>query len=363
MIQAAAEPAQLSMEDAKMSQLDFGNIERGKDATLRVRLKNSGGVAASIAPLNMPPFFIATPLAELQVEPNSSKELVFAFKPDMPGKYEKVLTVASTGGDLSFTARATMVDPRRPGAASTANPAIGIQNPHTPARMTAPGRQSIGSGSTSSSSAPPVPSLPVTAAAKPTPAVQPVASETTPEDGPQMTAKAAALGMVQQFGLGLESLPVFRSQLVDPMQAVRAFDVGAEHVVLGWLLPEQNPPATVRVETAQFVFNKELKTVLKTWAEVKGWQPAQAPEGAGAARIEGLVAGRQYEFRVLGVDSQGRLSKGSDIVSIQTLPPSYFSKEWIIAGIILLLLGIAGWGYYQQRQRLSAPARGRLSAA
>jgi hypothetical protein len=359
-ISAPAEPAQLALVNTAQQELNFGSIERGRDATVKVSFKNGGGQVAAISPLNLPPFFIATPTAELIVPPGGSKEVVFAFKPDMPGKYEKSLTLSSTGGDLTFKATATMVDPRR-GPGNGVNPATGIQNPHTPAGKSSPPPRatSARSSSAESPSAPPVPSLPATPArdTEPSPSSSSAggaatANASAESSGRPTGAKAALLGMVQQFGVGLDSLPQFQSPTVDPMQAVRAFDLGPDFVVVGWLLPEQNPPASVRLECAKTTYNAELRAPLKTWEEVKTWQPASAPEGAGAARISGLQPNRQYEFRVLGVDSQGLLSKGSDLLTIQTPDAPFFTSRLIVGSLVTLLLAYAAWSFFRQRKQL-----------
>jgi hypothetical protein len=111
------------------------------------------------------------------------------------------------------------------------------------------------------------------------------------------------------------------------------------------------------------VYQPELKTFIKRWDEVKGWSLSHAPEGSGAARIEGLQPEMQYEFRVLGTDSQGLLSKPSDILIINTIAAPWFSMERLVGLAVVALVLLAGWNYYKRRQLLLQPRRDRLATA
>jgi hypothetical protein len=348
LIHADPEPAQLKLAEGQTSELDFGSVQKGRDATLKILVENHGGVAASLQPLSVPPFFIATPSVELVVEPKNKKEITLAFKPDHAGDYNKKININSTGGSLALTLKASLADIQRKTLGTLQNPALSIQNPHTPAnKISAPvrntGKAATGTNITNALTAP-------NAQAKPTPTLE--EHSAPPKPSPTMTqkekadfAKLLTLGYMHRNGIGIESMASKQSQVINPMQAVRAFEIGANYIVLGWLLPEENPPQKVRIEVAQRIAGKDLMHSAKIWVEVKDWKVAQAPEGAGAARIQGLNASNSYEFRVLGEDSEGKFSKASDILLVTTGPaPKLLDKLWV-AIIILVLLAFAAWAY------------------
>lgn len=116
-------------------------------------------------------------------------------------------------------------------------------------------------------------------------------------------------------------------------------EAGQEELVIHWKNPSVEP-ARYQLEVPLRLTSKNGIAV-KTWKPVTNWKNTPAPEGMSAARIEGLEPGGRYEFRVCGVDSDGKLSPPSDIIMVSTLPPIKMPLwVWTLLGSLVALAAL-----------------------
>lgn len=352
MVRAEPEPAQIRLENVAQGSVDFGKIEKGKKGESIVTILNDGGAPAVLKLENSPPFsLLLKDSSALMLEPGKSLALTLLFAPEQPGSFNGSLSVSGNAGRVAITARGQMFDPKRPASLTT-----GIENPHTPARPTAAPvmpRESASKPRSASKVPPPVtpPSLSKPSlVAAPAPEAEPtiLAPEPAPSASQgnalrsleKMDSKTALIyGQLATYGLGLESLPEFKSKILDPVPAIGVSEAGRDYVVLTWSAPKVEPKEYL-IQTSQLVRNEATGLPLKSWRNVDGWTPVTVPAGSAAAKIEGLLPDTEYELRVLGVDHEGKLSPSSDLLRVFTQPP-FTIPGWVWQLLMGVVLAVA----------------------
>jgi hypothetical protein len=157
----------------------------------------------------------------------------------------------------------------------------------------------------------------------------------------KMGSRAHALyGHLATYGMGVEMLPEFKSNILEPVPAIGVSDAGRDYLVLNWTSPKVEPKQYL-IQTSRYVLNKATGLPMKTWVNVDGWKPVTMPAGSSAARIDGLQPSTEYEWRVLGVDREGKLSPASALLRVITLPPLTI-PGWVwqlaTAGLAVIIL-------------------------
>jgi len=342
-VNAAPEPAQVKLLQPENGRLDFGTIQKGSRAERTIRLANAGGEDLVLNITDSPPFIMSKDKA-LRVPPSASEEFVLTFETDQGGKYDKTLHIGGNGGTISLSVLAVLNDPRRTGAVPKG---AGIENPHldrAPSRVRQPGPERS-SGPEKPVPAPEV-TVPVTISKPPPAAPAPVTEGQA--SGAELLRKQV-LAYTAAVGVGPGDAPGNRSRTLEQISDIGVLEAGREHLVLAWKNPAVEP-ARFEVETPLQLRGQDFKSSVKTWIPVKNWTPAPAPDGASAARIEGLAPGARYEFRVAGVDADGKYSKASNIVMVSTLPPFRMPGWlWVLTGGLVLMAVLMIY-----RQRLAA---------
>ncbi len=356
---AEAEPAQIKLAAPADAKIDFGKVEKGKPGEASLTLTNQGGQLLIAKVLSLPaPFLFAESPDNASIEPGKSATFKLKFAPEQPGEYSNTLSIGGNGGNVSIALRGSFVDAKR--APVTAGATSG--NPHAPPRQrdvdAAPKRESV---STPASAPPPVPPPSVPASLKyvqPVPAPsasQPPVAAASPQSKPGIedkppgpnavdalrTAPADGLklqSLLSSYGFGLESLPMFQSKILDRVPAIGLKDAGRDYIELAWQLPKVEPKQFI-VQTAVLIRNEKTGLPIKGWKNVENWQPvARMPAGTAGARIDGLQPGAEYEWRVIGMDSEGKLSQASDILRT-AMPAITRTPLWVwslIGGAVLM---------------------------
>lgn len=333
-VQAEPEPPQIKLESPANGKIDFGKLEKGKSGEARISLFNAGGAAAILKLTNVPPFVATAASASVIIEPGKSHSVVVGFIPEQPGTYNANYVIGGNAGKVEVALTGTMFDPKRPNAGTTA-PAISNPNlvPTKAATSAANDPRSKAAAAKAKPTTPP-PALPASlsivpakraTATEPTKA-KPEAASTSPGGTPKVAfsemskSDVVMFGRLATFGFGAESLPQFQSKILDPVTSIGVSEAGRDYLVLTWTPPKVEPKEYL-VQTSSLVPNKTTGLLLKSWKNVEGWKPVVGPGGTMAGKIEGLSPGMEYEWRVLGVDHEGKLSQSSDLIRVSTMPP------------------------------------------
>ena len=369
LVSAEPKPAEIRLVGPADGKLDFGAITKGKKAELKVTIINDGGVPAVLQASQAPPFFIVTDLPKVKAEPGKQEEITLSFAPELPGTFNQSIVIGGNAGHIDLMLRGSMTDPSRPstgvaagatGMAQAIRPrdvdTKGLPAPVRPtvapipsARVPAPEPVEPAPVRVPAPTASPSPERPKTVQAAPTAAVAPAA---TPEPSAPASAKPEfrmsklssgaldAYGQLLTYGVSPTQLPAFQSQTIDPVPQLGALERGADYVVLMWKDPKV-APSKYMIETSYRVKNDATGLWLKTWKPVEPWSPAKSPAtGITAGKIAGLQSDSMYEFRVVGIDPEGKFSKASDIIQITTSSP-FQMPNWVWLSLaIVVLLGV-----------------------
>ena len=367
-VHAEPEPPQIKLESPANGKIDFGKIEKGKSGEARISLLNVGGATAILKLNNAPPFIATAAASSVIIEPGKSQSIVIGFVPEQPGTYSANFVVGGNAGKVEVPLSGSMFDPKRPNAGTTGPT---ITNPNlvpTKTSAAAPTDPRSKAAAAKTKAKTPAPAMPASLAIVPNkraetndppPAPKPSAEEAPDGGTPRVALSSMSkrdvnmFGRLASFGFGAESLPQFQSKILDPVTSIGISEAGRDYLVLTWSPPKVEPKEYL-VQTSSLVPNKATGLLLKTWSNVPGWKPVVGSGGQMAGRIEGLDAGHEYEWRVLGVDHDGKFSQSSDIIRVRTLPP-FEMPLWFWLFISGALLGTGAIIYRRvQAQRALA---------
>lgn len=365
MIYADPKPAQIRLVTPSDGKIDFGTVQKGKKVEARISLTNDGGVPAVLQASQVPPFLINTELSKVKAEPGQMEEIVIAFAPELPGVYNQTLSIGGNAGRIELAIRGTMVDPSRPntGTAPGASVPGGAARPKEVEAV--PARPSSSRPSASAPAVPPAPA-PVMVSrpppSAPAPAPRPSASAAAP--APEAPAKKpelilpmskmspqqlAAYGKLVSFGVSPTTVPQFQSDAIERVPSIGVAERGKDNITLLWEEPKIAPTKYL-VETSYMVQNTATGLWLKVWKPHDAWEKVKSPKpGIAAAKVTALTPETRYELRVLGIDKDGKFSRPSDIVQVETISP-FRLPGWIwpaLGAVILLAVVYTG---YQLKQ-------------
>lgn len=352
-VYAEPEPAQIRVASPADGRVDFGKVEKGKKGEAMIGIANDGGLPAVLKFTQAPPFVLAQGESSAVVPAGQSISVALMFAPDQPGSYKGSFGIAGTGGRLDVAVSGVLFDPRRPGSAADQDK---IENPHGPVRpkATAPAAPRESATKPAVKASAQAPSMPASLSKPPPPSAAPVvatpAASVNSSGGDQdsdglvyskMSPQAVELfGRLATFGAGAEIVPQFRSSILEPVPAIGVKEAGKDYLVLHWQSPKVEPKSYL-VQESFYVMNKATGIPLKTWKNVDGWEPVTAPAGTAAARIAGLTPATQYEYRVLGVDNEGKFSPPSDLLQV-ALPAVSGLPGWLwlllVGGALMLVV-------------------------
>ena len=363
-VSALPEPAQPRLVSPADGKIAFGTVEKGKSGEAKFIVANDGGEELILTIADSPPFVVGREVP-LVVAGGGQVEYALKFQSEQGGNFTKQISIIGGASKLSLNVTGTLLDPRRP-----MQPGKGpaVENPHldkaNPSRKPA----SAPTTSTRQSASAPVVAAPVAEPARPLvmaqPAPAPAAAKppeapTAPletssklQDGYQKLAKMPVMARTaalyaSNFGYGQSDVPEFKSSTLTSVAGIGLMDVGRDHLVLSWANPEVEP-ARYQIEIPVRVPGDAGAPAMKIWKPLAEWKDVTAPEGMSAARIDGLAPGLQYEFRICGVDADGKMSKPSDIITVATMPPLRMPWwAWMVLGCVVLLAGVL---ILQQRQ-------------
>ncbi len=365
LISALAEPAQIQLLAPIGANTDLGIINKGSEAKVILSIANIGGTNAELSLLVPPPYTLLDDRADLRVEPRQTKNFTLAFKPEQPGKYDTLITIDGNAGKIPLSLKASMVDPARPAkAAPVANPKNA--DPYRPIILGGAPNKSAPTAAKPGTTGPTTlqinaPSAPVatpttsTSATPPAPAVpgDDGALKTTVSPSKFGTANAAFFNYMANYGIGAEILPELRSKTLQRVEQIGVVDATTDTIVVGWMPPEVKPKS-YSLQTSGRVRNEATGMTMKSWKNIDKWEPVEMPNGAVAARVSNLAPQTPYEFRVLGIDDEGKLSRASDILTVTTAAP-YSVPSWlwtllitIIGAIIIVILRRVQAGHWQR---------------
>ncbi len=362
MISAEPSPAHIVLVSPKDGKVDFGTVIKGKVPEVKVSVLNDGGVTAVLKATQVPPFLITTDLSSLNAETGKTVEFVVSFNPDLPGSYTQAITIGGNAGHLELMMKGTMMDPARPPGSTP-----GAGGAHAPVRPreteVVPPRPSVSRPSVSGPTVLPAPtpvmvSRPPPVAPAPEPAAQPSPAPAAADskDGKPLVsfkdmapAEVVRYANLMNFGISASTAPPLQSHSIDPVPNIGVMERNRDNLVLVWEAPKVEP-SNYLIESSYLVKNAATGMFLKTWKPFTEWKREKSPgQGLTAARLTELTPETRYEFRVLGIDKEGKFSTPSSIVQVATASP-FRLPGWtwqVLTALILLAIAYTGYQFKQ----------------
>ena len=344
LIDAAPEPAQAALVSPKDSVIDFGTVPKGQTAQSKVVLQNVGGEPAVLAAQAAPPFRVVESDSAVSIASGASRELVVEGLSEQAGKFTGNIIFSGSGGKLSMTAKLTVTDPSTP---QPIRPMTG-GNPRSVRVPVAKASGAAGVAPLAGASSRPVapPPKPADAAKAGGAATADGAAAETGRRVPLSKVETALLGYLSTFGMPTpKELLSARLQKIERIELVRQ---GKDQLVLAWKEPAEKPES-YRLEEGYRVRNEPTRRWLKAWHEMPNVEKIAGEAGKHTVRITKLLPGSNYEFRVLGVDKDGKVSEPSDIHRFSTGKPWRW-PSWTWQALVALALVIFLFVYYRLKR-------------
>ncbi len=336
LIDAAPEPAQAVLITPQNALLDFGTLPKGKIGQSKVVLQNIGGEPAVLAAQAAPPFRVVESDSAVSIAPGESREMIVEGMSAQAGKFTGNVLFSGTGGKLSIATKFTVIDPDTPQPIRPSSTPSGRSLRVPVAKAT---KSLITPMSPVVDSVPP----PESATKKPVaaPAPTPVPEATTAPVEPGKLAvlsdrQALVMSYVATYGLPISK--DLRSTHLQKIESIELVEQSRDHFVLAWKEPADKP-AGYLLEQGYQVRNQATGRWLKAWVAMPGVQPIKGDAAKHTVRVSNLQPSTRYEFRLLGVDKDGKVSEPSDIHFFATAEPwRWPAWTWqALVGVALLI--------------------------
>lgn len=315
LITAEAQPAHLQLVAPAEKLLDFGAVKQREGAEREFTIANHGGQDLLATFTLRPPFDIEELGQTIRLEPGQQRRFVVKLDSRAAGKIDSSLEISGAAQKAVVKLQATVV-----GAAKTSPPRANSARPSTVRPSVAEvNRPKVASDRPASAtpekktSPPPAPS----------------------GKGAKIDANAVVAAVLATQGFSAELLSI--NPHLERVTKIEAHGATQSGLVLSWPQPKVKP-VSWRVEAASDGYRRETGMLAKFWEPISNWR---AVEGKDADKISvhvnALNPGTFYEFRVMGVDAEGKVSAPSPSIVVATLPvwrvPSWVWRVLVIAAL------------------------------
>ena len=328
-VEAKPKPPVLQILVPASLALDFGAVQQSAPASREVVLSNAGGESLILQASTRPPYKVDQLAGSLRIEPKAQARFKVILQTEqlgaVPGELD--LNVGSFRAKIALSAdvqqNAAMKEPANPGL--TGSPTgKGTLAGLSPEQASAAQAATAGSAAATAPDADMIPQNIFEGRSK---------------------QQAALLAYIAEKGL-----PMPKDKVNPFLERITSLDLVSKSrndAVLAWPRPGVMPSGWV-VEKAGQTLNPTTGLIIKTWSRYKQWEPTEVDGDRIGMRILGLEPSTVYEFRVMGVDREGKVAEPTVSMRVETDEPWRLSP-WFWR---LLMLGLASAaGYYLYRLR------------
>lgn len=327
-VDAKPKPAVLQILVPASLALDFGAVQQSAPASREVVLSNAGGEALVLQASTRPPYKTDEHANSLRIEPKAQARFKVTLQTEqlgaVPGELD--LNVGAFRTKIALSAEvqqnALMKEPS-PTIAGTPSGGVTLKQGSV---ATAPGAED---------------------------------PDLIPQDifAGKSKQHAAMLAYIAEKGLPLPKNKV--NPFLERILSLDLVSKSRNEAVLAWPRPTVMPSGWV-VEKASQQLNPSTGLIIKEWSRHKEWEPTEVDGDRIGIRILGLEPLTAYEFRVLGVDREGKVAEPTISMRLVTDEPWRISP-WFWRIIMLTVAGLAAYYLYRLRQgdfRFSSGATG-----
>ncbi len=289
---AVPEPASIQ---ATPPELDFGKLTAGSSGRLVLKLQNTGATDALLKLQSPEIIILGDGVTAIPLAAGSSAELIVRLQPPGIENINEELSISWDGGSLQV-----------PVSATTVSEQISVEPAVTPAQQS--------------------PGIAVTG---------PESVEAPQKSSPLTTQIYAP-----------DAFADLRDDSLPTPQSISVHDVGHDWAVLSW--QQQSDTQSYLIEIRWLQRGEGKYPVIK-WFEFTDAK-INSEQGKYFARLQNLVPGVHFRFRISTRQPDGSLSQPQSAPLFRTLPASQASFPWMPILVIgtLILVGIVGWRRFKR---------------
>lgn len=285
-IQAKPSPGKLEFVQLKENLLNFESVAYGEKKSLSVIVKNAGGESIAASVKVSPPFKLAEEMDLLRL--NSQKLKMFEI--ELEGAGEGIAAgsfeVSTATQTLSVPLRGLIQPKEDPQSEEIMNPSKHLGGTERPKKSF------------------------------------------VDSDGERVRSKAEIKLMGILMTQGVPIPPQLLNSKLPSVEQIEVEEITSKSVVLSWAAPQQKPEKWI-IQTSKMVRLKEFDMPVKVWSLVNSFEmSSEATNGKLTAKVENLRPATQYEFRVLAVDTEHKLSPPKTTVLLATLSGWKLNPWW-----------------------------------
>lgn len=337
LVTAEAQPAHLVLVSPSQRTVDLGTLEQRAPSEQEFIIGNTGGQDLLATLSVLPPFSIEETGETIRLQPGQERRFLVKLDTRAAGFFESNVEATGSSQKVSFKIRATVK-----GMEPKPQPQPQFKPKPKPSTLADNGKKTsvLNAGELKPEELKPkLPSgmgnEPVKAPVREETPKAPVATK------PTELAADAKLAMLKAV-LATKGVEMERVKINPNLEQVREVTVSGltqSNILLSWPQPKVKT-SKWRVEAANNGIKPEDGMMVKFWEPISNWQPVENSNAKGmvTVNIDSLKPGAQYEFRVFGVDEEGRVSRPSPSILVTTLP-AWRVPAWLWRTLILGSLG------------------------
>ncbi|MEY4483705.1 MAG: hypothetical protein RL693_1157 [Verrucomicrobiota bacterium] len=313
-VQSAAKPAELQLVAPEKGVLDFGSLDQRKTVEREIILLNAGGEPMIVQVDCRLPFSVEESGKALRIEPRQQRSLKVRLKSESSGKLSQDLKIV---GGLNTLTVGMLADVREV--------KVAVERQPTPMPSVVP--------------SPVVTPSPVTAPANGEP------SEAA--EAGRSRRQLALMSFLQTEGWPLPKESI--NHYLERVMNVQMVEHTASSMTLEWKKPDIAPAGWI-LEYSSQIYDAGQGFSVKSWARFNNWKPVEGgPADKVTVKLQPLKAGAQYEFRVMGVDRDGKVSEPSPRMLFAT-KESWRLPSWLWRTLLAVALGLVAYVLHRVRR-------------
>ncbi|TLD69435.1 hypothetical protein FEM03_17480 [Phragmitibacter flavus] len=334
LITAEAQPAQLRLVTPTDKWLNFGSVKQREEVEREFTIANHGGQDLLTTLALRPPFAVEELGQTIRLEPGQERRFLVKLDTRAAGKFDVNLEISGASQKAVIKMEAVVTAVALPGAAkagpakpNTVRPSVAeASRPKTETSLERPSVAAVS------------PQMPKAKA-------PPVAGGSG--NPPPLDRKGLVSAMLAMRGMRVDKLEV--NPNLEQVNEIQAHGMTQSSLILSW--PQTKvKPASWRVEAASNGMKPEENLIVKFWQPISNWSPAEGGDADKiSVNVNALRPGLQYEFRVVGVDQEGKVSEPSPSIMVSTLP-AWRVPAWVWRVLVAGALGMVFYILFRVRR-------------
>lgn len=328
-ISAGPTPAAMKLVSPGREGLDFGRVTPNSSFIREVEVANRGGEPLVLEVRTSPPFVLEGTREAATLAPLEQRAFKIKVSGTSLGPHSGTVSLISGSGRIELPLTVEVVEPPPPIAAPSTDK-VRVEKPVWPPIV---------------ADAKPLP-VPAAKAAPAAPASPAVVGDPVLAVAKRNKLQQAVLVMLASRGVSPPRGSINTN--LEQVQGLAVQSSSTSEVVLTWNIPGVMP-AGWAIEQSGMAFQEEHKVFAKVWSRYDNWKLVGTDSGKVSVRLFGLKPASQNEFRVMGLDREGKISEPSEPLVASTNEP-WRVPAWAWRLLIVAALGTIAYVLFRVRR-------------